>query len=417
MELRPSPEQVSDPRSNGEPYRTLIPANRVVIECDLTLPPLRRRDGALCLSRGMEDKWLVYLLAEHLYLARSWTGQLVMRVPVARTPSRLRIETIELDRAWIEEHEIAEASVPSFLWEILDHCVYFGIGTHAAPILEGIGGMSGVHFLGEHGAEAPRLLLQPRDPFPRMWPEETDGGVAELRLATNQHLHDIQQHLGPWTIEKERGSCIPYDGKKRTWPGLIPRPALKLRTRENVTFSIFRRGPFPELATGDILQAPVDCLVTTANPGFQLTGGIGAHLLRELGSRYIAVVNQAVRETFGERRAGRGDMLVTGGEGTRFRHILHVAAVGPRYEVDAASLEETTWRVLRKVDDLGMRSVALPALATGFGRVPFDVAAGAMRKGLEKALPELKVLDEVQIWVLSNPDMQQFIRGWTGVSY
>ncbi len=58
--------------------------------------------------------------------------------------------------------------------------------------------------------------------------------------------------------------------------------------------------------------------------------------------------------------------------------MIHGAVMGPDLQTDAELIERTTRRCLEVADDLGVTSLALPALGTGVGGFPLDECASIM---------------------------------------
>jgi O-acetyl-ADP-ribose deacetylase (regulator of RNase III) len=58
--------------------------------------------------------------------------------------------------------------------------------------------------------------------------------------------------------------------------------------------------------------------------------------------------------------------------------VIHAVTMGQDLETSEQSIRAATQSALRLADQLGLRSVALPALGTGVGGFPIDQAAQAM---------------------------------------
>src|SRR5688572_25311699 len=63
--------------SNGSEARGRLPEQAIVVDCELRFPYNgQHNDGPVYVAREMEDKWDFYAYGNHLYVRRSWTGQL-----------------------------------------------------------------------------------------------------------------------------------------------------------------------------------------------------------------------------------------------------------------------------------------------------------------------------------------------------
>jgi O-acetyl-ADP-ribose deacetylase (regulator of RNase III) len=100
------------------------------------------------------------------------------------------------------------------------------------------------------------------------------------------------------------------------------------------------------------------------------------------------------REAVAKGPIAIGDAVATGAGRLAARHVIHGAVMGQDLRTDAATIAATTSRVLEVADELGARSVALPAFGTGVGGFPLEECAslmvGAVRayepSGLERVL-------------------------------
>src|SRR5438132_405862 len=76
-----------------------------------------------------------------------------------------------------------------------------------------------------------------------------------------------------------------------------------------------------------------------------------------------------------------GDAVATGAGRLPARWVIHGAVMGQDLRTSADLIERTTSSVLRVADELGARSLALPAFGTGVGGFPLDgratIVAGA----------------------------------------
>ena len=162
---------------------------------------------------------------------------------------------------------------------------------------------------------------------------------------------------------------------------------------------------------GDILSASTEVLVSTANPAFQLTGGIGALLMRTGGAAFQQELNALSRAAFGTRPAPRGSLLVSSSANLAFRAIVHVVSIDVFYRTEPQVLEDCTAATVAQVVALGARTVALPAFATGYGRHPLASCASAMRRGLTTALAR-HPLERVELWLRDDHRLSEFRAGW-----
>lgn len=125
-----------------------------------------------------------------------------------------------------------------------------------------------------------------------------------------------------------------------------------------------------ELVLGDITSLDVDAIVNAANEQLQLGAGV-AGAIRRRGGPAI----QRDCDRIGHCRTG--DAVVTGGGDLPARWVIH--AVGPVWrgggEGEERLLASAVAASLSRSEEIGAKSVALPALSTGIYGFPIDRAA------------------------------------------
>lgn len=120
----------------------------------------------------------------------------------------------------------------------------------------------------------------------------------------------------------------------------------------------------------DITLARVDAIVNAANESLQLGAGVAGAIRRRGG--------QAIQEEC--KRIGHcavGEAVVTGAGNLPARWVIH--AVGPTWhgggEGEDMALASAVLAALGRAEEVGAKSVALPAISTGVFDFPVDRAA------------------------------------------
>ncbi len=129
--------------------------------------------------------------------------------------------------------------------------------------------------------------------------------------------------------------------------------------------------------TGDILEEPADVLICSANGYLNLSGGVGGEILRRCGDAMQKELHAHLAEK-GIRCVKPGELVTTGGCGTRFRAVIHAVAIDVFYQASVEQVRQTVWDALERAAALDARSVALTALATGYGRMSMSAFAEAI---------------------------------------
>ena len=122
---------------------------------------------------------------------------------------------------------------------------------------------------------------------------------------------------------------------------------------------------------GDITQLEVDAIANAANNHLWMGAGVAGAIKRAGGE-------EIEREAVALGPIEVGDAVVTGAGRLPSRWIIHGAVMGQDLHTSAAVVERTTARCLEVADDLGARSLALPAFGTGVGGFPLAECARIM---------------------------------------
>jgi O-acetyl-ADP-ribose deacetylase (regulator of RNase III) len=127
-----------------------------------------------------------------------------------------------------------------------------------------------------------------------------------------------------------------------------------------------------EVVSGDITEENVDAVVTAANESLMGGGGVDGAVHRAAGPR-LADAGLAI----GPCRPGDAMATPAFDLDPPVRHVIHT--VGPVWEGggfgEAEVLASCYRRSLAVADEVGARSVAFPAIATGVYGFPADQAA------------------------------------------
>jgi O-acetyl-ADP-ribose deacetylase (regulator of RNase III) len=130
---------------------------------------------------------------------------------------------------------------------------------------------------------------------------------------------------------------------------------------------------------GDITRLDVDAIANAANDALWMGAGVAGAIKRAGG-------DEIEREAVEKGPIAVGDAVATGAGRLQARWVVHGAVMGQDLQTDAGLVEKTTRRVLEVADELGARSLALPAFGTGVGGFPLDECATIMTdvaKGFE----------------------------------
>lgn len=166
-----------------------------------------------------------------------------------------------------------------------------------------------------------------------------------------------------------------------------------------------------QLVQGDITQEQVDAIVNAANPYLEHGGGLarvivqkGGQIIQEESRRWVARHGPVSHDQPAYTTAGR----------LPAQYVIH--AVGPVWgEGDEdAKLAAAVRGALRRAEELGCISLALPAISTGVFGFPKDRAARVIYQALRAYLegnPETP-LRQIRVVVYDTPTVEAFRNVW-----
>lgn len=133
------------------------------------------------------------------------------------------------------------------------------------------------------------------------------------------------------------------------------------------------------IIAGDLVEQDVDALVNAANNDLLLGGGV-AGAIRRRGGAAIQ------RECDAHGPVKVGEAAITGAGDLRARHIIHAASMELGGRTTAESLRSSMDHVFRLARELGVRTIAVPAVGTGIAGFPMDDCARVMADCVDRAL-------------------------------
>ncbi|MFD1564834.1 macro domain-containing protein [Haloarchaeobius amylolyticus] len=125
-----------------------------------------------------------------------------------------------------------------------------------------------------------------------------------------------------------------------------------------------------DVVQGDIADQSADALVNAAGTSLRMGSGVAGALRRGAGEE----INE---EAMAKGPIDLGDVAVTDAYDLDAEYVIHAAAM-PHYgdgQATAESIRNATHNSLAKADELGCRSLVIPAL--GCGVAGFDLMEGA----------------------------------------
>jgi O-acetyl-ADP-ribose deacetylase (regulator of RNase III) len=155
-----------------------------------------------------------------------------------------------------------------------------------------------------------------------------------------------------------------------------------------------------EVAEGDITQLEVDAVANAANNHLWMGAGVAGAIKRAGG-------DEIEREAVARGPIAVGEAVATGAGRLPAKWVVHGAVMGQDLRTDAELVRTTTVRCLEVAEEVGARSIALPAFGTGVGGFPLADCARIM---VDAVLTyDAKVLEQV-IFAVFGPEAERAFR-------
>ncbi len=166
-----------------------------------------------------------------------------------------------------------------------------------------------------------------------------------------------------------------------------------------------------QVVQGDITVEAVDAIVNAANANLQHGGGVAGVIARKGGSAIQQESDAWVRRHGPVRHTKPA--WTTAGE-LPCRYVIH--AVGPVWGEghDDEKLAQAVAGSLRTAEELGLKSIAMPAISTGIFGFPKERAAGVIFTSIETYFlgnPD-SALQLVRVTLFDQPTIEVFTRAW-----
>ena len=155
-----------------------------------------------------------------------------------------------------------------------------------------------------------------------------------------------------------------------------------------------------EVVEGDITALDVDAIANAANNHLWMGAGVAGAIKRAGGE-------EIEREAVAKGPVEVGDAVATGAGRLKVRWVVHGAVMGQDLRTSADLIEHTTQRCLEVADELGARSLALPAFGTGVGGFALDECARLMVSVAHAYRPQ--ALDRV-VFAVFGPEAERAFR-------
>ncbi|MEZ5360525.1 MAG: macro domain-containing protein [Candidatus Zixiibacteriota bacterium] len=157
-----------------------------------------------------------------------------------------------------------------------------------------------------------------------------------------------------------------------------------------------------KIYAGDITDASTDAIVNAANNELWMGSGV-AGAIKRLGGTIIE------EEAMAQGPIEVGEAVSTTAGDLPHTYIIHAAGMAAGEPTNDENVYLATLNSLYEADDLGLHSVAFPAIGAGVGGLTIEECAQAMHKAVEEfAEEEIQSLEEVHIVIFNRADVDKF---------
>lgn len=178
------------------------------------------------------------------------------------------------------------------------------------------------------------------------------------------------KNLGSSNIQVKKGSSNLESLKKDLPKSSKPESTL-------IKEATIRDNKVIQIRKGDLTTEQVDAIVNAANGGLQHGGGVAYAIQRAGGHIIYKESNDWIRE---HGLIPTGEVGLTRGGDLPAKYVIH--AVGPVYKGGNKNEEQlltnAVMNSLKKANELGLKSIALPAISSGIFGFPKDKCANIL---------------------------------------
>lgn len=156
-----------------------------------------------------------------------------------------------------------------------------------------------------------------------------------------------------------------------------------------------------EAVVGDITRQPVEAIVNAANSQLWMGGGVAGAIKRAAG-------DEIEREAMAQGPIQPGEAVATsaGRLPPPIKYVIHAATMGPDLQTSEELVRLATASAFRKAAEIGAKSIALPAMGTGVGGFPMELAASVMAEEARRAAAAESRLERI-VFVLRDEDARR----------
>ncbi len=174
-----------------------------------------------------------------------------------------------------------------------------------------------------------------------------------------------------------------------------------------------------EIVRGDITHFPAEAIVNAANKYLEHGGGVAYAIAKAAAGdarEYIKISKEAMREQLGKTSIEHGEVVVTPAlrlEKFGIKHVIHTVGpyCGGAWDEDKKEkLRKAILGALKKAEELGVRSIAFPAISAGIYGCPLEEVVRTFKEVVEEFGKEAGSVEKVYLVLYSEKDYERALR-------
>ena len=174
-----------------------------------------------------------------------------------------------------------------------------------------------------------------------------------------------------------------------------------------------------EVVRGDITRFPAEAIVNAANRYLEHGGGVAYAIAKAAAgnvAEYIRISKKAMREQLGKDFIEHGEVVVTPAMGLEkygIKYVIHT--VGPYCgglwdEDKREKLKRAILGALRKAEELGVKSIAFPAISAGIYGCPLEEVVRTFKEVVEEFSKEARSVERVYLVLYSEDSYREALK-------
>lgn len=174
-----------------------------------------------------------------------------------------------------------------------------------------------------------------------------------------------------------------------------------------------------KVVKGDITKFPVEAIVNAANKYLEHGGGVAYAIAKAAAGdvrEYIKISKEAMREQIGRDYIEHGEVVVTPAmkmEQHGIKYVIHT--VGPYCggkwdENKKEKLRKAILGALRKAEEIGVESIAFPAISAGIYGCPFEEVVKTFVETVKEFSREARNVEEVYLVLYSKENYERALK-------